>query len=514
MNINHLSDILEAFHFIRPLWLMLLAPIAALWWLVRRAATKEIDLPDAIAPHLAKALTIGSQGHRRLRPIDGVASLLALLVLAAAGPTWSRVSNPLVADTAPLVVVLKVSKSMMATDIPPSRLERAKHKVLDLLEERSGAKTALVAYSGTAHQVVPPTEDPQVAIPFLEGLDPNVMPNDGEAARDALAMATAILADQTAPGAILFLLDRITDADLPAFGDHTVEDGPTVLFWLASRDSGAAEKLDQIAGTPVVELTADRSDVAAVQRQIKSAYEAALARDESQQWRDEGWIFSLPAAVLLLLWFRRGWTMHWAVVLVAASFAFATPEAHADGWRDWFFTPDQQGRMAFDNKDYQRAADLFEDPMWKAYALYRLGKYPEAAETFAWQESSNAAIGEGLALLKSRSYRPAVAAFEKAVARDPQNEAAQQNLELARYILDYIETTREQSDTGQESGIGADDVVYDNEAGRGADSQQPQEAASGDVAPETAEQWMRTVDTRTGDFLKSRFALEAARAPR
>lgn len=510
MNPDHLADILAVFHFIRPLWLLLLAPIAIVWWLVRRAAARGIDLPDAIAPHLAAALTVGSRENSRLRPIDGVAILLALLVLAAAGPTWSRVSNPLVADTAPLVVVLKVSKSMTATDIPPSRLERAKHKVLDLLVDRAGAKTALVAYSGTAHQVVPPTEDPDVTKPFLEGLDPRVMPNEGEATRDALALATAILTDQTAPGAILFLLDRITDADLPAFSKHAAEGGAPVLFWLASRDDASADKLNQIPGTTVVELTADRSDVETVQRQIKSAYEAALAQDERQQWRDEGWIFALPAAVLLLFWFRRGWTMQWAVVLVAAVFSLSVPQARAEGWKDWFFTPDQQGRMAFDNKDYQTAAKLFEDPMWKATALYRAGKYEEAAELYAWQESADAATGEGLSLIKSRSYRPAIAAFEKAVERDPDNKSAQHNLELARYILDYIETTREQSDTGEESGIGADDVVYDNEAGRGTDSQQPPQSTS-ETVPETAEQWMRTVDTSTGDFLRSRFALEAAR---
>lgn len=116
-----------------------------------------------------------------------------------------------------------------------------------------------------------------------------------------------------------------------------------------------------------------------------------------------------------------------------------------------------------------------------------------------------------MSLIRSRSYRPAIAAFEKALERDPDNAIAAHNLELARYILDYVETTREQSDTGEEAGIGADDVVYDNEAGRGADSEQ--QASSGETTPETAEQWMRTVDTRTGDFLKSRFALEAARAP-
>lgn len=147
--------------------------------------------------------------------------------------------------------------------------------------------------------------------------------------------------------------------------------------------------------------------------------------------------------------------------------------------------------------------------MRKGYALYRNGKYAEAAEVFAWLPSSEAAFAEGGSLIKGRSYRDGISAFEKALERDPENEAATHNLELSRYILDYIEKTREQSDTGEESGIGADDVVYDNEAARGTET--TTDHSDKDVAPESAEQWMRTVDTKTADFLKSRFSLEAAR---
>ncbi|MEP1934564.1 MAG: VWA domain-containing protein [Roseibium sp.] len=502
---------LSGFHFIRPLWLLLVLAVALIWWIIRRAATRGIDLPAAIAPHLSEALTVGKTDTRRLRPIDIVAIMFALLVLGASGPTWSRIPNPLVADTAPLVVALKVSKSMMQTDVPPSRLERAKHKITDLIGERAGAKTALLAYAGTAHQAVPPTEDPDVIKPFLEGLAPSVMPQEGESARTALGLANEVLTSLEAPGAILYLLDRITDADPSAFTEHANNNGAPVLFWFVGRDKTARAKLESIPGSTVIDITADTRDVGLVLGNIEAAYQAALSKDDRQKWKDDGWIFTWPAALLLLFWFRRGWTMHWAVLFVVAGLFLPTPEARADSWQDWFFTRDQQGQMAFDDKEYQKAVDLFEDPMRKAYALYRLGKYEEAAEIYAWQDSADAAIGEGMSLIKSRSYRPAIAAFEKAVEREPDNAGALHNLELSRYILDYVETSREQSDTGEEGGIGADDVVYDNEADRGADSQYQSDKASGDAAPETAEQWMRTVDTRTGDFLKSRFALEAAR---
>jgi Ca-activated chloride channel family protein len=500
---------LEAFHFIR-LWPLVLVPaVLFLWWRIRTRASVGVDLPKGIASHLAEALTVGTTSKRRFYPIDSVALILILILLGAAGPTWSRIPNPLVANTAPLAVVLKVSKSMDRTDLPPSRLERGKHKILDLLEGRAGARTALVAYAGSAHRVVPLTEDPAVIKPFLEGLSPQVMPSDGQNATTALALANAALAAEETPGAILFVLDTLDRADIPAFRKHFEDKGPGIVFLVTSNAAGDASALEGVPGASVVAVTPDGADVAQVERRLHSAYREALSRDDRQNWEDRGWVLAWPAALLMLFWFRRGWTLRWAMIVFASCLLMPGGEARAEGWRDWFLTPDQQGRLSFEDKDYSRAAELFEDPIWKGYVLYRNGKYSEAAEVFAWLPSSEAAFAEGVALVKGRSYRDGIAAFEKALERDPDHEAAARNLKLTRHILEYLETTREQSDTGEESGIGADDVVYDNEAGRGAET--TREYGDADVRPETAEQWMRTVDTRTADFLKIRFSLEAAR---
>ena len=114
---------------------------------------------------------VGKPRGGRLLPIDGVALVLALACLGAAGPTWSRVPDPFVAQTAPLVIALKVTPSMENRDVAPSRLERSRQKIRDLLALRTGARSALIAYAGTAHSVVPMTEDPNVLLPYLEGLD-------------------------------------------------------------------------------------------------------------------------------------------------------------------------------------------------------------------------------------------------------------------------------------------------------------------------------------------------------
>lgn len=497
---------LDAFHFLRPLWLVLVPLVLLLWWGIRRRATVRTPPPEGIAPHLAAALSVGGDSRRRLLPIDGVALAALLAILGAAGPTWSRVPSPLVSQTAPLAIAIEVSASMTDTDIGPSRLQRGQQKVLDLLDDRAGARTALVAYAGTAHRVTPLTEDPEVLKPFLDALSPDIMPADGQDATAALARTEAALAEEELPGAILFVLDDMDRADFPAFETHAAAGGAPVVVLSILPESA---DLPDIPAASVVRVTVDDADVTEIGRRVASAYAAALAGDDRQDWDDRGWLLAWPAALLVLLWFRQGWTMRWGAVLLA--FALPATEVRAAPI-DWFFTPDQQGRLAYDDLRFEEAADRFTDPMWRGHALYRDGQYEAAAEVFERLDTSDAAFAAGMAHIRSRGYRPAIAAFETALARDPDNEAAARNLEIAKAILAYVEEAREQSDTGEETGIGADDIVFDNEANRGTETEI--DASPDHVEFQTTEQWMRAVDTSAGDFLKLRFNLEASEATR
>ena len=121
-------------------------------------------------------------------------------------------------------------------------------------------------------------------------------------------------------------------------------------------------------------------------------------------------------------------------------------------------------------------------------------------------DTAEAAFAQGMAEIKSRQYRPAVRSFETALVRRPDFPEAERNRDVAMAIVEYVETTREQSDTGEERGIGADDVGFDNEAARGAETQI--EAPKEGAAPLTAEQWIQSIDTDMGDFLRSRFLLD------
>lgn len=496
---------LELFHFLRPWLLAGLLPVAGLWWLVRRRLAAPEPAAAGLAPHLRRALTLGRGGLGRLLPIDGVALALALAVLGAAGPTWSRQPDPFVSQTAPLVIVLKLDPSMAATDVLPSRLERGKQKIRDLLALRAGARSALVAYAGTAHAVVPMTEDPQVMLPYLEGLTPEVMPRPGDDPGAALALALEIMAGEPAPGGVLFVTDGIASAGVAPLNAATGASLAVLALLPEGRQDPGLAALE----VPLVPVRADAGDIRQLERGLNAAYRRALAAEGDQPWEDRGGWLAWPVALLTLGWFRRGWTMRWTLAAALALAALLPAGgARAGGPVDWFLTADQQGQIAYGRRDFERAAQLFADPAHQAEALFRDGQYAAAVRVLEPLDTAWAAMLQGMALIRDRNYRAAIAAFETAVARDPDYPGAAGNLAVARQILDYVETAREQSDTGEEQGIGADEVVFDNEGARGADT----EIEGGGAAEVlSAEQWMNTVDTRTGDFLRQRFAIEAAR---
>lgn len=155
MDIN-LSD----FHFLRPFWLLLALFGALLPLIWRRSRDLQRQLRGNIAEHLLPHLLITPQDNQRLRPVHLLCALLILGAIAAAGPTWEQDRPDFLENRAPLIVAVDLSPSMDASDVQPTRLEAAKHKLHDLIQRRAGARTALIAYAGSAHLVLPPTDDP------------------------------------------------------------------------------------------------------------------------------------------------------------------------------------------------------------------------------------------------------------------------------------------------------------------------------------------------------------------
>lgn len=327
---------IDLFHFLRPLWLLATPLVVLVWWLVRRRETAGSATGDFVAPHLRDALTVNRSDRKTVLPVDGVAIAIIFAVLAAAGPTWSKQQSPWFAESAPLVVAIEVSDSMRSNDLLPTRLDRARFKVLDLVAERTGSRTAIIAYAGSAHIVVPPSSDIDVIKPLLESLDPAIMPLQGARVSAVLPLAEKLLGEEAAIGTVLFVNDGFDAADVPELAEYTSRKGTAAITALivgsdeggvalmpdgspattsgggrvdTSIDAAVLSRLTREASIPVVRMTTGDDDIRRLLRTIES--NLRQAEDPNAQWKDQGWLFLWPAALLALLWFRSGWTMRW-----------------------------------------------------------------------------------------------------------------------------------------------------------------------------------------------------------
>ncbi|UZF91463.1 VWA domain-containing protein [Bosea sp. NBC_00550] len=300
---------LAAFHFERPLWLLALLPAAALWLIQRRHSDTLQQWRRVIDPALLSHLIVGTDQHRRVTPSDWLFLGWIIAAIAVAGPAWQREPSPF-ADAKPAVaVVLKVAPSMLTGDLAPTRLDRARQKLADILAAREGASTALVAYAGSAHLVLPATPDSAAVLDLAKALSPRIMPKEGEDLAGALALARRALAGSADGGSILVMADTIAPeavADLA----RTKGPGVTLLALVAPGidASGVAEAARAI-GAVTIATTPDQTDVTAVVRRLDSRDVAASITGEGEHWREAGYWLVPFLALLSLLWFRRGWVL-------------------------------------------------------------------------------------------------------------------------------------------------------------------------------------------------------------
>jgi Ca-activated chloride channel homolog len=516
---------IDDFHFLRPEWLWGFAAATALFWIVSRREDLRARWGAIIAPHLLDSLIVGRRRHRRLRPVHLTAALMALGSLAAAGPTWERERPPFVQDKAPLAIAIDLAPTMDAIDISPTRLERAKLKVRDLLALRQGARTAIFAYAGSAHLVLPLTDDANLVETYVDSLATGIMPVPGKDTAKALTAVDAALAREETPGTILLMTDGIEERAFGALKDHagrneimvlaigtvgggpvkTGKDkfltGPTGARVIARLDVDALRKLKSETGVQVATVTVDDSDVQWIARRMQTHLQQKEA-DTEARWNDVGWWLTIPIALMSALWFRRGWTIRWASALLLWVALGAPNGARAADWHfaDIWLTPDQQGRIAYDRGDYAAAAQRFADPMWRGTALYRAGRYDDAIDAFALVDTAESYFDQGNALARLGKLPEAAAAYQEALKRKPDFAAAKANLDLIKALLPPKKKDDDQE--ANEASNKPDEIKFDKKGEKG-------KRGEIDAAKQTAEMWMRNIQTSPAQLLRRKFAIEA-----
>lgn len=158
-------------------------------------------------------------------------------------------------------------------------------------------------------------------------------------------------------------------------------------------------------------------------------------------------------------------------------FLLLTQSAHAFTWRDLWWRPDQQAQQLMAKGQFKKAADEFENPEWAAVAEYRAGEYQKAVKALENQSSVRAKYNRGNALAHLGDYKAAIAAYDKALALNPNHEDAKFNKALLEKLMQQKSSSQKQSSnqSKQNKNQNQQQEKQKNQQPSSADNQQKQQ---------------------------------------
>ncbi|MBV4552401.1 tetratricopeptide repeat protein [Pseudomonas sp. SWRI102] len=444
-------------HWLRPGFILLLPLLGWLLWQLwhrqKRVGRWQMILP----PAFHAVLLSGGSGRESRLPWIALGLGWLLMVLALLGPSWTRVEQTSQKPADPLVVILELSPEMLANDVPPTRLEQARRKVLDVLQNRSDSQTAIIVYAGSAHTLVPLSDDLATSTNLLEALTPSIMPQNGHRADLAVIKAMALL-DQAGLGHGRILLIGSSLNEQERLGIRQVLDGSAtrlLMLGIGTREGAPVAQDDgsylKDAQGAILVPRLDSPSLKSFINELDGRYRPARLddgdlrglglldgpsrlRSDGQKlrldtWADQGYWLLLPLLLLAACAGRRGW-------LFCLPLLFAFPQTgHAFEFQDLWLRADQQGQHLLKQKRPAEAAAHFEDSQWQGVALYEAGAYSEAARRFAEGNDARAHYNRGNALARSGELEAAIDAYEQALELQPDLRPAQTNKALVESLL-------------------------------------------------------------------------------
>lgn len=457
-----MNEMLHQFHFLRPAWLLALILLPWLAWLGLRRGGARLQLSRLVDPELLPHLLRGRADSRSL-PAWLFLLGWTLAALALAGPSWSRINQPLYASRAAQVVAISLSQHMLARDVVPTRLDRARYKAHDLLDSNRDGMNALIGYAGEAFVVAPLTSDAHSLNDLLDAMAPDTMPVDGDNAAAAIALGVKLIKDAKAGGGSLVLITDQADAaadtaaraaraagvKVSVLGVGTRQGGPVPLpdggflhdanghMVLAGRDDAELTALAAAGGGRYVPMTANQQDIDALHTELTTAPATIASGQVGDTWQDRGPWLLLPLLLIVALAFRRGWLLLLPLVLLP----MLPTSARAGTWQNLWQRPDQQAAQALREGRAKQALQLARDPAWRGAAAYRAGDYADAAKVLQPLPGSDAAYNRGNALAKAKHYEDAIKAYDEALKLNPANADAKANRQA---VEDWLKQQKKQ----------------------------------------------------------------------
>ena len=470
--------ILTDFHFLYPLWFLLLPVLAGFVWWLKQIHSDTVQWNDFIDEKLHPYILSTGSGKKNKTFMISVALTGLIAIFALAGPSWDKRSVPAFQAQQGLVVAMDLSTSMIIDDITPSRLVRSRFKLIDLLKLRNEGQTGLVVFAGAAFAVSPLTDDTNNIIEQVKHLGPGIMPSQGSRIDLAIDEAVKLLKQSDfKKGNILLITDGLSDLEetldrakkakkegykisilavgttkggtIPLAGGqvYTKSDGSPII---ASLDQ---EQLQQVAKAgggyyKLSELT--DNDVHYFNQQFSPKKgdqfnpDIADKKDrEVEYWNNAGIYLSLLLIPLVLLLFRRGVLFSMLLVFLLLP---QTKTANAYEWDNLWKNDNQLGKIALENKQADKAVNLFKRPDWQAAAAYRNEDYKKASRLYSQFDTADADYNRANALAKQKQYDKAIEAYNQALSKNSQLQDAIDNKALVEQLKKQQQSKNQQKD--------------------------------------------------------------------
>ena len=501
------------FHFIRPLWLLGLIPAALCFGILKKINQQTGNWEKVINPALLPYLMQNGSDKNNYTQffLRGLAFCWLLFCLSLAGPSWNQLPQPVHKEDSALVVVFDLSPSMLAEDIAPSRLVRARYKMIDILKARKQGHSGLVVYGGEAFTVSPLTEDSNTIVSLTPTLHPTLLPSYGSNTEDAIATALELVTNGGYQQADLLLItdgvDRSAFRDISSqlseasvrlhiLGVGTSQGAPIPLgnggfvkdqndsIILPRLDPSSLKQLANLGNGRYFSISNNDTDVLAIIAAMEQEFpNTSEINDRSFDiWQDRGFWLIFLLLPLLLASFRKGAVY----VLILAPSLLTTAPTEASVWQDLWYTADQQGQNALENGDAEKAQSLFKNQQWQASAAYKNADYDSAAELFKQGDSADDYYNLGNSLAHMGELDKAIAAYDQALQLQPDMQDAIANKKL----IEQLKQQQQQQDQNGESQDQSQDSQSQDSPSQDSPSQdsQSQDSQSQDSQSQEGEQ--------------------------
>lgn len=303
---------MHEFHFLRPFWLLILVLIGLLGYHLLKQRPALQAWRRICDPELLTYLLKTNPSSHRPWPLWLFMMSCCCMVIALAGPTWSRLPVPTYQSIKPRMILLDLSEDMLQEDLSPNRLARAKFKIHDMLSRRDKGQFGLIVYTSEPFMVSPLTPDGQTIDALLPALTPSLMPVQGNRLEQALAESKALLTSGGATSAeLLVLTGKIPSHAAIEAASNLAREGITISIIPMLPDRMAIPLFEPLARAgqgeviPFSHTNHDIEQWLATNHQ-RTAYQINHLED-IPLWYDEGRWFLLAGLILLMPIFRRGW---------------------------------------------------------------------------------------------------------------------------------------------------------------------------------------------------------------